>query len=401
MSFETYQPSNIFLDENKNKYQDIDIKNDVVTVENGTILVSDSFQESGVYDENGDLCPDSVLLRGNANRPTAIHKNINCENFIDEPVVYLGGSYMFSHFGHFLVEGLARTWALLDKKYSKLKVVIFYETKQKLPSFVRKMLNALGVADENILVIYKTTKFAKVFVPIQAMNGHLYILPIMNKVFDNISSNMSKANYENYDKIYLSRSRMNDGRTFGENSVENIFAKNGYKIIYPETLPLKQQIFLAKNCKEMAGTAGTALHLALFMKRGGRVIQIKRNSTISDNINTQKLICDLRGLDLVWIYGTVETVATDHFTQFPQIIGITKYLTDFFDDNHFVYADKDITPDTVAIKKYLRQIRIYRAHKIYAKVMNTPIKFISLFGISKHGRKNIREYLRKKLRAQY
>lgn len=401
MSFETYQPSNIFLEENKDNYQDIDIKNDVLTVENGTVVVSDSFRESGVYDRDGYLCPESVLLRGKVEKPNASHKNINCEKFIDEPVVYLGGSYMFSHFGHFLVEGLARTWALLDKKYNKLKVVIFYETKQKLPSFVRLMLNALGIPDENILVIYKTTKFSRVFVPIQAMNGHLYILPIMNKVFDKISSNMPNANYERYDKIYLSRSRMNDGRTFGENQVENIFRKNGYEVIYPETLPLEQQIYLAKNCKEMAGTAGTALHLAMFMKSGGRVIQIKRNSTESDNINTQKLICDLRGLDLVWIYGTVETVATGHFTQFPQIIGVTQYLTDFFDDNHFLYDEKDTEPDRIALKKYTRQILKYKAHKIYAKIINTPIKFISLFGLTKHGRKTVREYLRKKLNAQY
>ena len=401
MDFKTYQPSNIFLDENKDKYQDIDIKNDVVTVENGTILVSDSFQESGVYDANGYLCPDSVLLRGNVEKPASTHKKIKCSNYVDEPVVFLGGSYMFSHFGHFLVEGLARTWALLDKKYNKLKVVIFYETRQKLPSFVRKMLNALGVPDENILVIYKTTKFSRVFVPVQAINGHIYMLPIMNKVFDKISANMSDTHYDTCDKIYLSRSRMNDGRTFGEKQIENIFEKNGYEIIYPETLPLEQQVYLASHSKEMAGTAGTALHLALFMKPGGRVIQIKRNSTISDNINTQKLICDLRGLDLVWIYGTVETVATHHFTQFPQIIGATKYLINFFDDNSFVYNDDDVKADKIAIKKYLRQIRKFKAHKIYAKIMNTPIKFISLFGISKHGRKNIREYLRKKLHARY
>lgn len=401
MDFKTYQPSNIFFDEIKKEYKDIDIKKDILDIQNGTIVVSDSFQESGVYDANGYLCPDSVLLRGNVEKTASTHKKIKCSNYVDESVVFLGGSYMFSHFGHFLVEGLARTWALLDKKYNKLKVVIFYETKQKLPSFVRKMLNALGVPDENILVIYKTTKFSRVFVPVQAINGHIYMLPIMNKVFDKISANMSETHYDTYDKIYLSRSRMNDGRTFGEKQIENIFRKNGYEVIYPETLPLEQQIFLANNCKEMAGTAGTALHLAMFMKSGGRVIQIKRNSTESDNINTQKLICDLRGLDLVWIYGTVETVATGHFTQFPQIIGVTQYLTDFFDDNHFLYDEKDIKPDRIALKKYTRQILKYKAHKIYAKIINTPIKFISLFGINRHGRKVVREYLRKKLHARY
>ena len=41
-------------------------------------------------------------------------------------------------------------------------------------------------------------------------------------------------------------------------------------------MPLAHQVAAIKNAKVLAGCGGTALHLALFMKPGGRVVQIKR-----------------------------------------------------------------------------------------------------------------------------
>ena len=397
MSFVSYQPDNIVFIPNKPEPQkDVNLT-DCKVVENGTVVIDDVYKKMGVYDTNGYLCPESILLRGEQNMPPKVHANISKAPLIDEEVLFLGSGYLLIHFGHFLVEGISRTWPLLYSKYKNIKVVIAYETKQPVPVFVRKFLNALGVRDENIIAVYKTTRFKRVIIPRQAINGHLYILPTMNKVFNKLALNLSDKKYKTYDKIYLSRSAMNDGRTFGEKQVEKIFEKNGYKIIYPETLPLEHQITVAANCKEMAGTAGSALHLALFMKPGGRVVQIKRNSNNSDNLVTQKLICDLRKLDLVWIYGSIETMTTGHFTMEPQIIGVTPYLIKFFDDNHFKYSKNDIEFDKEEFERYERQLKKYKMKKLHKKIIDIPVRLISVFGITKHGRKVIREYLRKKL----
>lgn len=396
MSFTSYVPDNIaFKAQNNTEYKDLN-SDDVISVDNGTVYIVDNYKESGVYDSNGFLCPESVLLRGEQSYSETVHKNISDAKFIDETVLYLGSGYLMMHFGHFLVEGIARSWALLYPKYKKLKVVIAYAEKHELPGFIRQFLNALGVDDENIIVVCEKTKFHRVIIPSQAINYHIYMMPIIKKLFDCVAGSLVDKKYETYDKIYLSRSAMNDGRTFGEKQIENIFKKNGYEIIYPEKLPLNQQITLVANCKDMAGTAGSALHLALFMKPGGRVIQIKRNSTNSDNINTQKLICDLCGLDLVWIYGSIETVSTEHFTQVPQIIGVTPYLIKFFDDNNFKYDESDLKIDESEIARYKKQLHKYKTRKLFKKIVNVPVRLVSLIGITKHGRRIIREYLYKK-----
>ena len=396
MSFASYQPNFIHFETNQQTPPSIK-STDVHEIKNATVFVSDTFEETGVYDENGNLCSESILLRKTNELPKSIHKNIHGIDFIDETVIYLGCCYLMQHFGHFLVEGMARTYALLYKKYQNIKVVVAYENKIAMPGYVRMFLNALGVRDKDIIVIYKPTRFARVFVPVQAMNAGLYISPIMNRVFDTVALNLADKKCKTYDKIYLSRSAMNDGRTFGEKTVEKIFEKNGYKIIHPEKLALGQQIALARGAREMAGTAGSALHMALFMKPNGRVIQIKRNSDNTDNIDIQKIICDLRKLDLVWVFGSIEENPTPHYTQIPQIIGITKNMLDFFDDNGFRYNTNDIAPDLAEIKKYKRQLQKYKLHGIYRKISDIPVRLVSLVGITKHGRKIVREYLRKKL----
>lgn len=398
MSFVSYQPDNIVFENHEQPLKDLTAK-DVTDVQNGTVFIGDEFCEIGVYDEKGWLCPESILLRHTTNMPKTIHKNVDHVKFINEPVLYLGVGYLLAHFGHFLAEGIARAWALLYSKYKNAKIVIPYETNQKMPYLVRRTLNVLGVPDENIIIIYKTTKFAHVYVPKQAMNWGICAAPIMNKVFDKISKSLTDKKYKTYDKIYLSRSAMKQGHIFGEEQIEKIFQKNGYKIIHPETLPLEQQITLANGCKEMAGTAGSALHLALFMKPGGRVIQIKRNSDNDDNIDFQKLMCDLRKLDLVWVYGSIETIKTPHYTKIPQAIGITPYLLKFFDDNNIKYSEHDIAFDAKEFKRYKRQLYKYKAHKVYKKFVDIPVRFISLCGITKHGRKIIREYLYSKFHA--
>ena len=397
MSFTSYMPGNITFNQYNSNVKDVYI-NSVKSVKNGTVFVNDNFNEIGVYDKNGNLCTESILERGEVAYTQKIHKNIESSEFIDEDVLYLGAGYLLSHFGHFLVEGIARSWALLYPKYKKLKVVIAYNIKEPVSDVVRRFLNALGVDNENIIVVYKPTMFSNVFIPKQAMNSQLFMLPIMKRVFDKIASNMNDRKYKVYDKIYLSRSAIVNGHgcVIGEKPIEKIFKKNGYEIIYPEKLSLEHQITLAANCKEMAGTAGSALHLALFMKPGGRVIQIKRNSTNSDNINTQKLICDLCGLDLVWIYGSIETLSTEHYTEIPQIVGITPYLIKFFDDNNFKYDESDLKIDESEIARYKKQLHKYKTRKLFKKIVNVPVRLVSLIGITKHGRRIIREYLYKK-----
>ena len=388
-----YVPKDMSWDVNNNEYADL-TPDDIYVVDKGTIVFNHSFEKTGVYDENGELCLESVLLRWGENFPKNASVKLHDTDFIDETVLYLGTGYVFSHFGHFLTEGIARFWPLVFPKYKNFKVAIAIKGAPDIPSFVRKILNALGVCDENIIVCHKDTTFSRVLIPKQSANIGVNILPITKRVYDAIAAGIKKPKIKTYKKIYMSRSAMNDNRTFGEEKIEKIFEKNGFQIIHPEQIPFEEQIALVKSCKELAGTAGSALHLAFFMKPGGRVIQIKRNISLSDNINIQMMICDVCGLDIDLIFGSIERTPTYHFTNAPQIIGITPYMLQFFKDNDFVYNTSDFVPDLVAWGKYSTQLRKYKLISLYKKIMNIPIRLIAVFGITKSGREFVREKLK-------
>lgn len=111
----------------------------------------------------------------------------------------------------------------------------------------------------------------------------------------------------------------------------------------------------------LAGCAGTALHLALFMKPGGTVIQIKRNSKISDNFPAQNLINNTKHLNGVFVQASIETVPTDHSTFEPQLIGVNDNLKSFFDDFGIVCDADDMTPDNADIAMYNSALAAWHA----------------------------------------
>ena len=261
-----YVPENFKKKLENTQAPDISIQ-DIEYIENGTICVNPADVSGAVYNQNGALCKSSITYRYSGN--CDIPHYAKTDNFINEDVIFMGCGYIFYHFGHFLLEGLSRTYPLLNEQFKNKKCVFVVKRgTKKLPSYVLEILGGLGILPDNIILIDKTTRFAGVYVPPQSSVISRYIANVMHDVLNTISTNLYNPNIKTYDKIYLSRSKMNDGRTYGEVAIEKIFENNGYKIIWPETLSIKDQITLVHNCRVMAGTAGTALHLALFMKPG-------------------------------------------------------------------------------------------------------------------------------------
>ncbi len=73
--------------------------------------------------------------------------------------------------------------------------------------------------------------------------------------------------------LYISRSRTNPkGRYYyGEATLESLLAAGGYKIAYPETLPLEAQFKLLLQHRQIAGFYGSALHPLVFAKAAKRL----------------------------------------------------------------------------------------------------------------------------------
>lgn len=327
--------------------------------------------------------------------------NHNKVPYIDADVIYLCHLGK-NNFGHFILEHLNRGWCLVDKKYQNMKIVIVDEIGAgKINDYIYVLLGLLGIKKSNVILLKETTQFRNVFVPTPGFDLSAFYTDAYRNMWKYIANNVPDSKV--YEKIYLSRCKMPvDRHTYGEETIQNIFAKNGYQIIYPETLPLTEQIALIKNCKYLAGCAGTALHLALTMKQGGTVYQIKRNTPLQDNADTQYVIDKTKGLDSVFIAGSKETVKTDHWSLTPQIIGMTDYMKQFFDENGFKYTksdlktwDKELVDYNEALTKCGRQNHSTKSIKKYV------IKYMACFVPGRIHRNKLREFLKKLLKYEY
>lgn len=338
-------------------------------VKNG-VMVNQGRSGYGVYDASGSLVQSSRQIRGKDNQIVHSHMNFSDDiPYVDADVMFLGNVY--PQFGHFLLEHMNRAWGLLRPECRGRKVVLINDKHiEKVPEYMFRFVELMGVARTDIIVLNQTTRFRSIAVPSQSFEIDQWASQIFSSAFEHIAKNVADGPV--YDKIYMSRDALNERRTYGERAVQRIFEKNGFKIVRPETLSLDAQIGLMKNCRVLAGCAGTALHMAVFMPRGGTVIQIKRNKKDKDNSATQNLIHRLKDLNGVFIAGSVEVEKTGHCDFAPQIIGVTKYMREFFDKNGFSYNDADLIPSRGELEEYAAARRAFRAQ--YGSVRINKIK---------------------------
>ncbi len=325
-------------------------------VENGTFVVNIKTGGFGVFDQKGRLCKSSLQYRGhNAN---FIPRYKSTTSYMDCDAMFLGNAY--PHFGHFLIEHLNRAWGVGQCARKNIKYVFIDNKNIGAQKWLFEFMDMMGIARDDVIILNKSMRFNRIFVPTQSFNNSgkwwakEFVIP-----FDEMRKNV--ASDTAYDKVYVSRAKLPDNmRTYGEEKVQEIFEKNGFHVIYPETLPLSQQVAIVGNCHTLAGCAGTALHLALFMKSGGRVIQLKRTRANKDSGPLQCRMCQMKKLDFDVIGASVEECVSEHGgTHAPQIIGVNENLKKFFEDNKFIYDASDLETDLSALDMYRAQMAVF------------------------------------------
>ncbi len=361
------------------------------------IIVNEQLHGFGVFDAQFNFVKSASQVRKkNGNfYPKFNHNNIP---YVDADAVFVGNVY--PQFGHFLLEHMNRAYAVLDKKYANMKyVLINNKSVNPIPDYMFRFLELLGVPRKNIIILEHTTQFRNVYVPDQGFNLPVYSSEKFGKTFDKMTENIT-GEKSKYDKVYVSRAELKSRKTYGEVRVQNIFQKNGFHIIYPETLSLDEQIRIFQDCKVLAGCAGTALHMALFMKPGGTVIQLKRNKVYDDNAPTQYLLNETKKLNSVFISASVERVRTGHGMNIPQIIGVTENMRAFFDDFGFSVSDDDIKPDADAIAEYETALAEYQSihgTKIVGFFKRKLVRISACFIPGRYNRSVWRRWLKRKL----
>ncbi len=223
----------------------------------------------------------------------------NNVQYIDKDVYYIG--MFIKHWGHFLLESTTRLWYLIHLNDEEKKKMTFVYFGTKLKKNYLEFFNLLGIHSDQLLYIDSPTKFKSVLVPDVASELTCFYTKEFNEVFDYIAAQVPADKYK---KIYFTRTQfcrtgdVSQNECRGEEEIEKIFRKNGYKIFAPEQLTLKKQIALIKGCQEFASLNSSNSHNLIFANKDCRACLVNKCNIVN---YTQILINQMRNIKASYV----------------------------------------------------------------------------------------------------
>lgn len=218
----------------------------------------------GVCDEVGNFVSghDTSILFTNKDCWFNVYKAYSVPyetNIVKETVVY--GGMIYNHFGHFITECLSRMWWLLENITCEHKFIFIIP--EHFPDNVAFLdyFSMLGLKKERIIILREPTRFDAVIVPEQSTYIYSGYRANAMRVYDAIRDSVAPASYE---KVYFTRTKLSNPDIVGEEYFEDYFRSEGYEIIAPESLSIKEQVSLMAGAKDFACTSGSLHHHILF-----------------------------------------------------------------------------------------------------------------------------------------
>jgi len=273
---------------------------DSVYHDSGQLLLTDNFSilnaSLGVLDGSGTLPRDLVEYVDG--------KYYFLPNAVEQPQI-LSGDYYFigsihHHFGHFLVEGLSRLWAInyIPKDIRENLLYIIYE--DSIKDYALKLLVKLGISSERIVFAPKHAILERVFVPDISYKTHHWAShhqsDVYNTLINSVHADDTRGQY-----IYLSRKNVPDRPLKNEVELEEKLQSLGFEIISPELLDIESQISIMKNAKVVVGPVGSQMYLSAFLPPNAHVVVCApSNFYLPDDL----LISSIKKLNLSVLIGS-------------------------------------------------------------------------------------------------
>lgn len=227
-------------------------------------LGNQAIQKSGVLRPDGSIVEESITWRGRSR--VTIAPEMPAEDELD----HLEGSHvfmgpLFGHFGHFLVESIARIWAL-DHIDEEIDGICFVPKFQNRPQHVmqtyRPFMNALGV-NTAMVNLANPTRVDKLYVPQQGF-GMFHMIEGAPEYREFIRKHAGHSIApQGAEKIYISRSALPPirGSVIGEQVIEERLKAEGYEIYHPQKHSFQDQIAAYRAAKQIVAIDCSPLHL--------------------------------------------------------------------------------------------------------------------------------------------
>jgi tetratricopeptide (TPR) repeat protein len=225
----------------------------------------------GLFDADGAPVDAAVVRR--AGRPIFGHiqpdKLRKVRATLETPTLYLGAAN--AHFGHFLLESLARAWAWQapDLPDTALLHRLGGRDVAETPH-ARLLLGALGVGARSCVTPSRPTRLGEVHVARPAIGLYEFAYAQHRATFLELGARVGLTDTaETEQPLYLSRAALSDSsrRAVGERAFEQALQASGFRIFRPEQHDLATQLRVVHAHRYIFGFWGSAFRLAYFTPR--------------------------------------------------------------------------------------------------------------------------------------
>ena len=228
---------------------------------------------------DGSFLPELGWFRGRSGKMALIssvpdpHEFQYCDSVSE---AWFGGVLIW-HFGHFLIESLARLVNPVIQE-SDLPILFFAQRMtEPIAGYMREALSLIGIDYRRIYIISKPIFVEKLHAqdPYVSINGHLcrpHRLPICGV-------NLSPIRRDGL--LYLSRSKVLGRRPVqNEEILEETILKFGGEIFHPQEHSLNAQIDRISKCGLVVAIEGSALHSLILQRSAVESLCISRGTPL-------------------------------------------------------------------------------------------------------------------------
>lgn len=207
-------------------------------------------------------------------------------------------------FGHNLLEQVSKTWAwpVALEADPDVRVLVSERPHTRVASWELDLLEAAGVPRERVVVVDEPVVVERLLTATSAYALPDRVHPVLADVYGRTGEALAaraEPGRSRPARVFFNRrtSRRRSCRNAPE--VEALFAEHGFAVLYPEDLPLAEQVALVRSADVVGGFTGSGLYHLGLVGRPTRVVAV--GSAAYDAV-VEPCLAALLGhdLDLTW-----------------------------------------------------------------------------------------------------
>jgi hypothetical protein len=211
--------------------------------------------------------------------------------------LYLGP--FMNQYGHFITEGLSRYW---KQDVGPIDHVVAYPFVHRngniqIEDFHRYLAGLLDVPIDRMAILRSQTVFDEIVVPEQLWRRNVQVNAHMRTVYERIRAR--HVGTRSSGRLFLSRAASK--RLGNPLAVEEVFASFGFRVIYPEQVPIAEQLALYANCEVLASLSGSGMHNCLFARPGLMTIEVGDTRARRNPVMMQRMANELAQVEAHFI----------------------------------------------------------------------------------------------------